>query len=142
MSQPPAPRLANRSANRIGGFLRSLGVAGFIGAIFVMWQWLRRTPLSPDPERGFVHAFNDHGTVHYLTSVQNIGFHGLLVACALVVIVGSAITPKRKVPKGEGVMGLSAHVAPDDPDGVRWPFMAFGALLAALVAFGLYLVGR
>lgn len=66
-----------------------VGLAAWLFNFGLVLSWIGSRPREPDPEKGFVHPYNNHGIV-YVTQGDLIATH-MLMAIGLVSIAVSAV---------------------------------------------------
>jgi hypothetical protein len=79
------------------GLLSGVAVGLFGCFIFLVEQWARSAPVTPDGHLGLVYPHNEHGSVTYFSALQTTACALMFWAAPMVFIVGFGLVPKKNV---------------------------------------------
>ena len=88
--------MTGRTSNIIGGLLVGFGAAFLFGLLGLAIYWTGQAPDMPDPARGLIYPFDNHGRVVYQNAFQAHAVMPLAFAGVAVSNLGWLITPKRR----------------------------------------------
>ena len=88
--------MTGRTANIIGGLLIGFGTALFFGMLAMALYWTGQAPDMPNPARGLIHPFDNHGHIIYQNAFQAHAVMPLAFGGVAISNFGWLITPKRR----------------------------------------------
>lgn len=104
--------------NLVGNFAGTLGGIIGVGSVAAILHWVSVAPRVPDPSRGEVFVFNNHGSILYFTAYQHFVELAAVPIGVLLVFLALGILPKRNVVYRRGFLFVSMRFDPDDPEAV------------------------
>ncbi len=123
--------------NAVGSFLAGAGWAIVLGSFVVQAHWVSLAPQTPDVPHGFVYRQNEHGSFTYFTAYQNAAHILMLFGGVALAILAVSALPKRHIVLTTTFISWNMRFEPDDPEGVRYRFMAVGVLAGTAAACGI-----